>query len=138
MLEHARRVANENGWAWKLFVRAAEDTGFESESFDFVTSYILLHELPGDIIKKCFAEAFRVLRPGGDLVMADQPRYQEISKLKQWRAEFFTRFGGEPYWRGACGMDLVELCRESGFSMVEGYGLGAQKQPYIVRARKPG
>lgn len=137
MLEHARRVANENGWAWKLFVRTAEDTGFDPGSFDLVSSYILLHELPRDVIKKCFAEAFRLLKPGGDLVMADQPRYHEISKLQQWRGEFFTRFGGEPYWREACTTDLVDLCHEIGFTNVESYGLEPQKQPYVVRARKP-
>ena len=46
MLEHARRSGNARGAAWKLSVRAAEDTGFPAESFDLVTSFNLFHELP--------------------------------------------------------------------------------------------
>ncbi len=137
MLEHARRVANENGWAWKLFVREAENTGFESESFDLVTSYILLHEIPNRIIRACFEEAFRLLKPGGDFVMGDVQRYENISKLEQWRFEYLARHGGEPYWRSASTTDVVALCKEIGFVDVEGYGLEPYNHPYVIRARKP-
>ena len=33
--------------------------------FDIVTSYIIHHELPGDISKQVFREAHRITRPGG-------------------------------------------------------------------------
>ena len=60
-LEHALRTGNSCGHGWQLYLRAAEDTGFDGESFDLVTSYILLHEMPADAIRASFAEAYRVL-----------------------------------------------------------------------------
>ena len=45
--------------------RLAENTGFPDDHFDIVTSYIIHHELPKDISKKVFDEAYRITRPGG-------------------------------------------------------------------------
>ena len=50
-LKEAQRVANGHGWPWKLHQVTCEETGFESESFGLVTSFILLHELPATAIK---------------------------------------------------------------------------------------
>lgn len=136
-LEHSRRVANAKGLAWKLYQRAAEDTGFADESFDLVASYILLHEIPEDIIRKVFAEAFRVLEPGGDMIMSDVTRYADLDKLGEWRADRGARYGGEPHWRSSASVDLGALASEVGFEDVVAGGEPPMNYPYIVRGRKP-
>lgn len=136
-LEHAQRVANLNGWSWELYQRAAEDTGFADDSFDLVTSYILLHEMPADAIRQMFAEAYRVAAPGGDLLMADVTRYADLDKLAEWQADFGARFGGEPYWRESASLDLAQAAREAGFIDVAAEGLGPRKYPHVVKGRKP-
>lgn len=132
-LEHAQRVANANGWAWKLYQRPAESTGLADGTFDLVASYILLHELPAEAIRAVFAEAFRVLAPGGDMIMSDVTRYADMDKIGQWRADAGARWGGEPYWRESASLDLAEVARAAGFVDVRAEGY----YPHVVQGRKP-
>jgi len=136
-LEHAQRVANSHGWPWKLYQRPAEHTGFADASFDLVASYILLHEIPAQVIREVFAEAFRVLEPGGDMIMSDVTRYADLDRLGVWRADSGARFGGEPYWRESASLDLAEVAREAGFVDVNAAGLGPRAYPHVVQGRKP-
>jgi 2-polyprenyl-3-methyl-5-hydroxy-6-metoxy-1,4-benzoquinol methylase len=139
MLEHARRSGNARGAAWEFHVRAAEDTGFAAGSFDFVTSYNLLHELPPPVIDAVFAEAFRLLAPGGDMLMSDVPRYAELDRLTAWRFDHIAKWGGEPFWRASASMDLADAARRAGLIDVVAGGIGdlPTKHPYVVQGRKP-
>lgn len=138
MLEQARRVGNELGQSWNLIVGAGEDTGVDDASFDLLTSYAIHHELPPKIIDRWFAEAFRVLAPGGDLLMVDVPRYADLDRLSAWRFDWAAKWGGEPFWRAAAMIDLAEGAREAGFVDVREEGIGPAKNPYLVYGRKPG
>jgi SAM-dependent methyltransferase len=137
-LEQSLRVANEKGYPWKLFRRLGEDTRFDANSFDLVASYIVLHEIPADAVRALFKEAFRVLKPGGDMLFADVTRYAAMDKLQVWRAEYGAVYGGEPFWRESASLDLAEEARKIGFVDAQSYGLnGKMNYPWIVRARKP-
>jgi SAM-dependent methyltransferase len=138
LLNYAVRVANENGWAWHLHRVPNERTGFPGGHFDLVTSYILLHELPRTAIRETFAEAFRVLRPGGDMLMADVTRFQEMDPLAVWQQDRAAHREKEPFWRESATLDLAAAARDAGFVKARSYGLGAAKYPWIVYGRKPG
>ena len=52
-------------------VAAAENLPFENASFDAVVSSLFFHHVPLDLKEKAFAEAWRVLRAPGKLIVAD-------------------------------------------------------------------
>ena len=52
-------------------VVAAESLPFEDASFDAVVSSLFFHHVPLDLKEKALSEAFRVLRLGGKLIIAD-------------------------------------------------------------------
>lgn len=49
----------------------ATDLDFENDQFDQILIFFLLHELPLDYRKKALAEAMRVVKPGGKLIIVD-------------------------------------------------------------------
>ena len=65
MVRYAHMRANKLGVKANFAQRLAETTQFPDNHFDLVVSYIIHHELPGDITRKVVAEAARVTRPGG-------------------------------------------------------------------------
>jgi ubiquinone/menaquinone biosynthesis C-methylase UbiE len=69
MIEIARK---KRGSAQCLFnAMAAENLKFADETFDGVVSSLFFHHVPLDLKQQSLAEAFRVLKPGGKLVVAD-------------------------------------------------------------------
>ena len=137
MLEQAQRLGNEHGFAWRLIQAPAEDTGLPAAQYDLVTSYILLHELPARAVKAVFAEAFRLLEPGGVLFMADVRPLHDQSRLEEWRTLDLALRGGEPHWRESASLDLALVARQAGFEDMRSYGLGEGRYPWITLAAKP-
>lgn len=138
MLEQARRVANEKGLSWDLHVGIGEDMPmFEDRRFDLVTAYAIHHEMPPKAIAAIFAEAYRVLRPGGDMIMADVIRTGELDKMAAWRMDYAAKWGGEPFWRATAALDLEPLARDAGFVDVRGLTPQPGRDPYVIYGRKP-
>jgi SAM-dependent methyltransferase len=137
MLEQAQRVANARGFKWRLFIGAGESTGFDSEIFDLVTSYIVLHEIPAEAIKAQLREAFRMLRPGGDVLFSDVTRYQALSKSAVRWADYTAVHGGEPFWRESASLDLAAAAREAGFVNVRSEGFRGATYPWYIYGHKP-
>lgn len=136
MLRQALRVANEHGWDWTLRQMAAERMEFADDSFDLVTAYSFLHELPPETIRAIYREARRVLRPGGTLLIGDITPYAVQDKLTMWRADRAAARGGEPLWRESAQLDWAGMAREEGFADATGHGLAPQNFPWIVRGTK--
>lgn len=138
MLEQAQRVGNEKTLGWELHVGIGEAMPmFEDDSFDLVTAYAIHHEMPPKAISAIFREALRVLKPGGDMVMADVTRTGELDKMAAWRMDWAAKWGGEPFWRATAALDMEPMARAAGFTDVRGYHPHPGRDPYVIYGRKP-
>ncbi len=79
-LKNARRKLSDfiRDGIVSLHHRDAVDLGFADESYDRALIFFLPHEQPEDVRRCTFAEAFRVVRPGGKIYVT------EFSKPKVW------------------------------------------------------
>jgi len=57
-----------------LFQRDSAALGFADDSYDQALVFFLLHEQPEDVRRRTLAEACRVVRPGGKIVIVDYHR----------------------------------------------------------------
>jgi SAM-dependent methyltransferase len=132
-----RLARRQRTWPSLNCTRACEAAGFEDESFDLVSSYHLVHQLPRGINREALAEAFRNLEPGGDIVMTDVPCYFKLDKLAARRFDDVARLGGQLYRRAACTIDWVAEAEEVGFTQVRGYTSGRGTRMFWSRPSPP-
>jgi ubiquinone/menaquinone biosynthesis C-methylase UbiE len=74
MITVAKQKAHQKGLEIDFRVGVIEALPFPDNSFDAVTSSLMMHHLPEHLQVKGVAEIYRVLRPGGRLVIADMIR----------------------------------------------------------------
>jgi ubiquinone/menaquinone biosynthesis C-methylase UbiE len=71
MIERAKQKAAKAGVEVDFRVAAIEALPFDDAMFDVVLSSLMLHHLPDEVKRRGFAEAARVLRPGGRFFAID-------------------------------------------------------------------
>lgn len=78
---------------------AAEELNFEDDSMDLVYASILFHEVPVEAGERIVAEAARVLRPRGLLVVNDLGHLPAPAAdvYADYAAYWDSKFNGEPY-----------------------------------------
>jgi len=82
-----------------------------------VTCVFLLHELPGEARQQVLNEAWRVLAPGGVLVLADSIQLQDSPSFSV-AMENFRRVFHEPYYRDYIGDDIDARLKNAGFEAI--------------------
>ena len=92
----------------------AEAMPFREARFDAIMSIYLFHELPPRIRPKVFAEASRVLRPGGVFIIADSLQFGDNAGLDGF-LEYFPEGFHEPYYKGYLGWDFAPQMKAAGF-----------------------
>lgn len=97
----------------------AEALPFQNESMQAVSCVFLLHELPAEAREAVLAEAFRVLVPGGVLVLADSVQLADSPQF-QPVMENFRRVFHEPYYRDYIGDQIETRLSRVGFTEVKG------------------
>ena len=94
----------------------AESTLYDSGSFDLVVSHILLHETSNKAMPRIFHEAYRLLAPGGMMIHADLPPFDNMDAYTQLILDNETWYNNEPFWTAMRTKDQIAMSTEAGFS----------------------
>lgn len=93
----------------------AEDlTQFADESFDLISTSMVLHELSAQSMPKILNEISRLLTPGGLSVHLEQPQYSGRPVFEQFMRDWDTWNNNEPFWGAMHDIDLVNLIDSTG------------------------
>ena len=139
ILRIARSKGDRRGDHLPLVCGLSRELPYADASFDRVLSTLMLHHLSGDEKQRTLREVIRVLRPGGEMHVADwgKPHTRLMAAASAW-----LRFGGHHHDRISDNLSgrLPELFRGAGFDAAQEsvqfstcFGTLA-----LYRARKPG
>ena len=129
MVEVARKKVAKAGSEIDLQIALIEAVPFADETFDLVTSSLMLHHLPDDLKRRGLGEIQRVLKPGG--------RFLAMDFAAQSHSPFGHLLSIFGHSRGERTVDkLLPLLRDAGFDDVEAIPT-RHKNFAFIRARKP-
>ena len=116
LLRFGHAVASHENLPVHFSQQNAENLDFEDNSFDIVTSSFFLHELPVKSTKAIFAEARRLLRPGGIMIHMELPPNSEVDPYYGFYLDWDTGpNNNEPFYADFRKQDMAALCKESGY-----------------------
>jgi ubiquinone/menaquinone biosynthesis C-methylase UbiE len=137
ILKMGHLAAERQGIKVDFKQRDSTRSGEPDASFDAVVTYALHHELPIDANEALFTEMFRILKPGGDIVMSDPPPFRAVSPFHSVILDWDTEHKNEPFFRITCLANWDEMMRKVGFVDVQSYALGKDGYPWVTRGAKP-
>ena len=115
-LEHVQELT--------LAVENGEALPWADETFDVVTSTYMFHELPRNARRNVVREMFRVLKPGGLVVLEDSAQVSDSPQIANVLGDFPVQYH-EPFYAEYLRDDLADLLAECGFRV-------ASSEPHLV------
>jgi ubiquinone/menaquinone biosynthesis C-methylase UbiE len=91
----------------RFWHRNAAETGLPNASYHRVLLFFLLHEVPMDVRRKVLAEALRVAKPGGQVVLVDFAMPRWWNPFRYLWAVFLAVF--EPFAREMWQQDILTM-----------------------------
>ena len=137
LLKNGYMLANKQQFPVHLKLEDSTKTSEPGESVDGVITYALHHELPPKANEELFAEMFRIMKPGADIVISDPPPFRAVPLFHAVILDWDTDHRDEPFFTAILESSLDEMLEQAGFEAVESYSIGQDGYPWITRARKP-
>ena len=115
--EASRYIADLEGDLIELIKANAESLPFEDNSLQAISCVYLFHELPRTVREKVLREIFRVLEPGGVLVLADSIQINDSPKFISIMEGFYKNFH-EPFYCDYIKDNIDSKMEEVGFNNI--------------------
>ena len=117
-LRKAKALLSQSSHLPQLIQGNAEAIPFLNNFFDAVVSVFLFHELPPDVRQNAINECYRVMKPGGMLVLCDSIQASDAPEIKV-TIENFPKYNHEPYYRHYITDDMNLRLTNAGFVDIE-------------------
>ena len=116
--EASRFISNLEGDLIELVKGNAEELPFEDNSHQAISCVYLFHELPRTVRENVLKEFFRVLEPGGILVIADSIQENDSPDFIQIMENFHKSFH-EPFYCDYIKDDISSKIENIGFNNIK-------------------
>lgn len=116
--EASRFISNLDGDLIELIKGNAEELPFEDNSIQGITCVYLFHELPRTVRENVLKEFFRVLEPGGILILADSIQVIDSPDFIQIMENFYKSFH-EPFYCDYIKENITSKIEDIGFNNVK-------------------
>ena len=117
-LRQANRYLNSRDKEYAQLIRGnAEKMPFKNESMQAVTCVFLLHELPPVARQNVLNECWRILEPGGILILADSIQLEDSPQFSTIMEDFHKVFH-EPYYNDYIKDNIEEKLTKGGFKSI--------------------
>lgn len=129
--------------AAKFVQGVAEETEFKDESFDGINICWVLHEIPSKVCDQILKECFRILKPGGKLVIMEPSEHQfrkgfwplfKDFGLRGLYFRFLASLAHEPYTQEWQEKEVRPWLEDHGFKFISNYVSMPQE---MIVAQKP-
>lgn len=137
LLTNGHALSERMGWGIRFRQEDGRNVHQADDSVDAVISYAVHHEMPQSVSFDILKEMFRILEPGGEMVISDPPPFRAVAPLQAVILDWETEYRAEPYFSEAGLFDLATAMRDIGFVDVEEYALQEHGYPWVTRGRKP-
>jgi ubiquinone/menaquinone biosynthesis C-methylase UbiE len=132
MIEVARRKVAQSHDTVEFQVGVIEDLPYSDDYFDVVLSSLMMHHLPEELKERGLAEVYRVLKPGGILMIVD---FRRPTSLLSRSLTAIMMHGGMQV--GV--QELLPQLEKAGFSEMTIGDVGFRPLGFVrAQAQKPG
>jgi SAM-dependent methyltransferase len=137
MQKAGHEMAKKLGLGVHLKQEDCRQTSEPDDHYDAVVCYALFHETPDEVCQDILREMFRIMAPGGDIVISDPPPLRALTPYAAVISDWETDNREEPYFGASTRRHLPQMLEAVGFINAQEYALGEGTYPWVTRARKP-
>lgn len=137
MQQGGHRMDRKMGLGVHLKQEDCRNTSELDNYYDAVVAYAVFHETPDDVCSDIIQEMFRILAPGGTMLISDPGPFRALTPYQAVLYDWEGDNREEPYFGASIRRNLPQIMRDAGFVETREYGVGNGNYPWVTLGRKP-